>query len=105
VYLFENGKRLSWKDPGGNKEHGFILIKDIQRITNGRETKQFKRFPHQSELQISLSFSVYTSKRSLDLEATSIMQKSEFLANLHTIMNADHKIMDIKKALTKKEFI
>lgn len=72
VFLFENGKRLCWKDPGGNKAKSFIMIKDIQKITNGRETKKFKRFHASSDLQIQLSFSIHTNKRTLDLEATDI---------------------------------
>jgi hypothetical protein len=72
VFLFENGKRLCWKEPGSGKAKSYILIKDIQRITNGRETKKFKRFPAQTELQVQLSFSICTNKRTLDLEATDI---------------------------------
>jgi nitrous oxide reductase accessory protein NosL len=44
VYLQDNGKRLSWKDPGATKASNWITVKDIIRITNGRETKKFKRF-------------------------------------------------------------
>ena len=44
MFLQENGKKLCWKDPGAVKVKSFILIKDILRITDGRDTKKFKRF-------------------------------------------------------------
>lgn len=41
VFLYENGKRLCWKEPGSTKIGSYILMKDITKITNGRETKKF----------------------------------------------------------------
>jgi len=30
VYLFDNGKRLCWKDPGAQKHKSSIVVKDIR---------------------------------------------------------------------------
>eukprot|EP00347_Sterkiella_histriomuscorum_P011376 403372690 len=98
VFLFENGKRLCWKDPGGNKSKSYILIKDITKITLGRETKKFKRFKGSTDLQIQLSLSIHTSKRSLDLEAANLEEMHQFLTNLQTVMTL---INDPKIALIK----
>ena len=86
VFLFENGKRLCWKDPGGNKAKSYITIKDIIEITDGRDTKKFKRFKATSEMQMQLSFSIHTKKRTLDLESANAQEKNDFLLYLHVIM-------------------
>jgi hypothetical protein len=44
VFLNENGKKICWKDPGATKPKSYIMIKDIIKITEGRDTKKFKRF-------------------------------------------------------------
>ena len=49
IFLSENGKILCWKDPGSAKSKSQIMIKDIQKVTHGRETKKFKRFKNYSE--------------------------------------------------------
>lgn len=50
VFLQENGKRLCWKDPGASssKSSRYIIIKEIDNITDGRLTKKFKRFKTES---------------------------------------------------------
>lgn len=45
-----------------------------------------------------LSFSIHTNKRSLDLEAANIEEKTQFINNLLTVMNL---INDPKIALIK----
>jgi len=81
VYLQENGKRLCWKDPGAafGKKSKNILLKEIMQITEGRDTKKFKRFKPESAKQEGLSFSLHTKKRTLDLEASSPVDKKNFL--------------------------
>jgi hypothetical protein len=54
-------------------------LKEILQITEGRETKKFKRFKAESAKQESLSFSLHTKKRTLDLEASSAEDKKNFL--------------------------
>lgn len=51
VFLLENGKKLAWKDPGATSTSGsrFIVLKEILRIEEGRDTKKFKRFKTESE--------------------------------------------------------
>jgi len=51
VFLQENAKRLCWKDPGGASSSGsrFIVLKEIDKIEEGRGTKKFRRFKTDSE--------------------------------------------------------
>ncbi|CDW77822.1 UNKNOWN [Stylonychia lemnae] len=99
IFLSENGKILCWKDPGAQKSKSQILIKDIQKITHGRDTKKFKRFKNTTEQQLLVSFSIHTKKRTLDLEAANLKDKEEFLSNLNVTMKLinDPKISQIKK--------
>ena len=85
--MYKNGKRLCWKDPLATKAKREILVKDILRFTNGRDTKKFKRFSKGvTEEQIQKSFSIHTAKRTLDFEATSVEAKNQFLINLKIMM-------------------
>ena len=48
-------------------------ILDFKKITRGRETPVFKRFKLKKESEMhreQLSFTIHTSKRTLDLEAS-----------------------------------
>ena len=89
VFLQENGKKLCWKEPGGaaSKKSRCIILKEINQITEGRDTKKFKRFKSESAQQVALSFSLHTKKRTLDLEASCLEEKNNFLQHLRTLLD------------------
>ena len=88
VYLQENGKRICWKEQGASGSNGnrYVVIKEITGISDGRDSKKFKRFKTESANQEAMSFSVHTKKRTLDLEASNIADKLQFIDDLKLIM-------------------
>ena len=50
VFLQENGKKLCWKEPGATSASGSrcIVVKEILKIEEGRDTKKFRRFKTES---------------------------------------------------------
>jgi len=79
---------LCWKDPGAASTSGSrsIVVKEILKVEEGRDTKKFKRFKTESGAQESLSFSIHTKKRTLDLEAANLQDKVAFISSLQILL-------------------
>ena len=86
---------LCWKAPqtvGFNikkyKKGKFISLKDIIQVVEGRQTPKFDRFKPSKidEHKYELSFSIITTRRTLDLEASSLIEKNLFIYRLKPLL-------------------
>ena len=90
-HIFLHDKFICWRDPKDisipdlktKKRKRYIPLKEITRVEEGRGAKTFAKYKNGKDL---LSFSLIAESRSLDLEATSDIEKRLFLEYLKVAM-------------------
>ncbi len=86
VYLSDDEKTLEWKDANQKKSTGSIALDSISNIVEGRAQGHFHRFKVKDMNQDKLSFSIISSRRTLDLEASIKENKIKFLESLNILI-------------------
>lgn len=71
------------------KKKDAIALDDIQEIADNRSAANFKKAkPKIEDLNlVNVSFSIKTAKESVDLEASTLAMKEEFLLNLKSVLH------------------
>ena len=85
-------EKIIWKNPRKPMHSKYILIKDIVNIVEGREGKNFKKYPTAIPEKLAASFSIISNKRELDLEGRNKEDAQNFLKYLKILME-NKKIM------------
>ena len=86
VYLSDDEKMIEWKDANQKKCTGSIPLDSIQDIAEGRSQGHFHRFKVKDMNQDKLSFSIISSRRTLDLEASIKENKLRFIESLRILI-------------------
>ena len=88
IHIDDFRMKIIWKNTKKPNLSKFILVKDIEQIIQGRERRNFRKYPTDNADKISASFSIICRKRELDLEGGNKEETNNFLKYLRILIES-----------------